>query len=163
MAPMATTTMAKNNAAWQAEVGSKRRFYATEEPEQPPAASQATTDAAADPPPPGTVTVIRSVTRYVVRVCRVDCDPIDFPINHREGRGITFTDPRDRGTGIAGVTGIWGTRPAPPVHKPRPLSPTAFRLELARLIGTEPAAELVQAVLAPGFFPVGFKRRTGPL
>jgi hypothetical protein len=45
-----------------------------------------------------------------------------FLVNHREGQDITFTDPRGRNMGTAGVTGIWGTRLAPPVVKPRQLA-----------------------------------------
>jgi hypothetical protein len=50
------------------------------------------------------------------------------------------------------VTGLWGTLSAPPVYKPRPLSPSAFRVELARLIGAERAEKIISAILAPDFF-----------
>jgi hypothetical protein len=72
--------------------------------------------------------------------------------NHREGRDITFTDPRGRNMGTAGVTGIWGTRPAPPVVNPRPLSMSAFRIEAARLIGAARADEIIRTISAPDFF-----------
>jgi hypothetical protein len=77
---------------------------------------------------------------------------ISFLVNLREDRDITFTDPRGRNIGTAGVTGIWGTRPAPPVVKPRPLSISAFRIEAARLIGAERADEIIRTLSAPGFF-----------
>ena len=159
-APMTTTT-AKTKAAWRGAVGSIRRFYTTEEPAPSPEIDETAEDATARPGPPGTVEVVHGVLRCVVRVSRVGCDPIDFPVNHRDGRNITFTDPRGRDAGTAGVTGLWGTRPAPPVHKPRPLSPTAFQLELARLIGAEPATEIVRTILAPDFFGAGVQP-TGP-
>ena len=155
---MTTIATAKVSPAWQAEVGSLRRFYTTEEPDPFAELDLGAEVASARPAPPATVTVLHSVLRCVVRVSRPGCDAIDFFVNHRGGRDITFTDPRGRDLGIAGVTGIWGTRPAPIVYKPRPLLPTAFRAELARLIGAEPAASIVAEILAPGFFP----ERAGP-
>jgi hypothetical protein len=68
------------------------------------------------------------------------------------GRDVTFSDPRDRNAGTAGVTGMWGTRPAPPVTKPRALQQVVFRIELTRLVGAERADEIVRTILAPDFF-----------
>jgi hypothetical protein len=82
--------------------------------------------------------------------CR--CDRIRFQINERDVREITFSDPRERGAGTAGTTGIWGTLPALPTCKPRPLSVTAFRVELARLVGAERADEIIRTIMTQDFF-----------
>ena len=81
------------------------------------------------------------------------CDRIRFQINEQNGPAITFSDARERGAGTAGVTGIWGTLPAPPVVKPRPLSMAAFRAELSRFVGAERAEEVIQTIRSDFFRP----------
>jgi hypothetical protein len=81
-----------------------------------------------------------------VEVSRTDHDPIRFRLNHRKARSVSVTDPRGRDAGTAGVTGIWGTLPAPRPNRPKSLTLTGFQGELARLIGQEPAAEIVRTI-----------------
>jgi hypothetical protein len=81
------------------------------------------------------------------------CDRIRFQINEQNGPAITFSDARERNAGTAGVTGIWGTLPAPPVVKPRPLSLAAFRAELSRFVGAERAEEVIQTIRSDFFRP----------
>jgi hypothetical protein len=87
-------------------------------------------------------------TIHVVRECFVDVFKpggalIRFRVNRRHGRCLTFTDSREQLTGTAGTRGIWGTLPEQPAGKPRSLTPTAFREEVARLIGLERAEQIV--------------------
>ncbi len=147
-----TTTVTRINPAWEAEVRWGRRHFTTEEQVQRHEPEEAVSGAVAKAPEMTTVTVQHSVTACFVDFFRPDCDRISFLVNHRDGRDITFTDPRGRNMGTAGVTGIWGTRPAPPVVKPRPLSISSFRIEAARLIGAERADEIIRTISAPGFF-----------
>jgi hypothetical protein len=72
---------------------------------------------------------------------------IRFRVNHRQGRGVTFTDPCDRTAGTAGTTGLWGTLPPPRAVKPRPLTLIEFRAELAQLIGAEKADEIINSLV----------------
>jgi hypothetical protein len=147
-----TTTANKSKPVWQAELRWGKRYYTTEEQVPGEEAGETADGAAGKAPEMTTVTVQHSVTECFVHVSRPGCEPIRFLVNHREGRDITFTDPRGRNMGIAGVTGIWGTRPAPPVVKPRPLSISAFRIEAARLIGAERADEIIRTISSPDFF-----------
>ena len=147
-----TTTASKCKPIWHAEVRWGKRYYTTEEQVPSQDAEETADGAAAKAPEMTTVTVQHSVTACFVDFSGPGCDRISFLVNHREGRDLTFTDPRGRSMGTAGVTGIWGTRPAPPVVKPRPLSMSAFRIEAARLIGAERADEIVRTLSAPGFF-----------
>ena len=149
---MTTTATTKTKPAWQAEVKWATRFYTVEEPAPNHGAEETSETPVMAAPEKSTVEVLHSVAQCFVHVSRPGCEPIRFLVNHREGRDITFTDPRGRNTGIAGVTGIWGTRPAPRVDKPRPLQQVAFRVELARLVGAERADEIVQTISDPGFF-----------
>ena len=68
---------------------------------------------------------------------------IRFRVNRRDDRVVSFTDYREQGSGTAGTTGIWGTLPPQPAGKPRSLTPTGFRLELAKLVGAERADEII--------------------
>jgi hypothetical protein len=86
-----------------------------------------------------------------VDVFRPGCERIRYRVNHRKGRCITFTDRREVLAGTAGATGIWNTGPAPRAGRPRTLTPSAFRAEVARLIGDERAAEIVREHME-GFF-----------
>jgi hypothetical protein len=148
---MATTAI-KRKPVWQAEVRWGKRCYTTKEQVPSQDAEETADGKVAKAPEMTTVTVEHWVAACFVHFSRPGCDRISFPVNHREGRDITFTDPRDRNMGTAGVTGIWGTRPAPPVDKPRPLSKSAFRIEAARLTGAERADEIVRTLSAPDFF-----------
>jgi hypothetical protein len=88
------------------------------------------------------------------------CDRIRFQINEQNGPAITFSDARERNAGTAGVTGIWGTLPAPPPVKPRPLSLAAFGAELSRFVGAEQAEEVIQTIRSDFFRPYYDKRQT---
>ena len=147
-----TATAIKSKPAWQAEVRWGRRYYTTEELVPSQEAQETADGTVAKAPEMTTVKVQHSVAACFVDFSRPGCDPIRFLVNHREGRDITFTDPRGRNLGTAGVTGIWGTRPAPRVDKPRPLSKSTFRIEAARLIGAERADEIIRILSAPDFF-----------
>jgi hypothetical protein len=75
------------------------------------------------------------------------CTAIRFRVNRRDDRPLTFTDTRDEETGVAGSTGLWGTRPpSRPGGRRRSLRPTGFVAEVARLIGTQRATDIVQQV-----------------
>jgi hypothetical protein len=147
-----TTTASKSKPVWEAEVRWGRRYYTTEEQVPSDDAEETADGTVTEAPEMTTVKVQHSIAACFVDFSRPGCDRISFLVNHRDGRDITFTDPRVRNMGTAGVTGIWGTRPAPPVVKPRPLSISAFRIEAARLIGAERADEIIRTLSAPGFF-----------
>ena len=147
-----TITASKSRPVWEAEVRWGKRYFTTEEQVPSQEAEESADGAAAKAPEKITVTVQHSVEACFVDFSRPGCDRISFLVNHREGRDITFTDPRGRNMGTAGVTGIWGTRPAPPVVKPRPLSISTFRIEAARLIGPERADEIIDTISSPDFF-----------
>jgi len=124
------------NPAWQAEVRWERRYVHMEEE----SAEGETVD-----------------TFLKVWDCFVDVFPpggerIRFRVNRRDGRCLTFTDLRDRTAGTAGTTGIWGTWPAPRADRPRALTPTGFKAEVARLIGAERAEEIVRLPLERNSF-----------
>jgi len=89
-----------------------------------------------------------------VDVLRPGCERIRFRVNRRKDRRLTFTDRRESLTGTAGTTGIWGTRPAPRAGRPHAMTPTAFKVEVARLIGAEQAEEIVRELLEGVFFDV---------
>ena len=146
-----TTATSNRKLDWQAELRWEKRFYTTVE-EVPQAETVET--------PEGEVAAAHEATTvefpHQARVCFVDLfrsghDAITFRVNYRKGRPFTISDPRELTAGTAGVTGIWGTLPAPPVYKPRPLSLAAFRAELTRLVGPERAEEVIQ-VFRSGFF-----------
>jgi hypothetical protein len=147
-----TTSTSRNKSVWQAEVRWGKRYFTTEEQVPSQEAEESADGTAARAPEVTTVTVQHWVLACFVDFSRPGRDRISFLVNHREGRDITFTDPRGRNMGPAGVTGIWGTRPAPPVVKPRPLSISAFRIEAARLIGAERADEIIRTISSPDFF-----------
>jgi hypothetical protein len=132
------------NREWRAEVRWERRCYTTIEQETPAEIGEATDPETADAPDVHLVEVLRTFSDLFVDLDRPGSPRISFRVNYRAGRGVTFTDPRARDAGTAGVTGIWGTLPAPRLDKPRPLSPTAFRIEVGRLIGAERAEQIVQ-------------------
>jgi hypothetical protein len=82
-----------------------------------------------------------------VVISKAGYEGVRFRVNRRNGRCLTFTDTREEQTGTAGSTGLWGTRPA---SKPggirRSLRPTAWVCEVAQLIGTERAEEIVRTL-----------------
>jgi hypothetical protein len=51
-------------------------------------------------------------------------------------------------TGTAGTRGIWGTLPEQRAGSPCSLTPTGFRMEVARLIGADRADEIVRELMA---------------
>ena len=92
-----------------------------------------------------------------VRACLVEfsrpgCDPIRFRVNPLKNGRFTFSDPRGRNAGTGGTTGLWGTRPALRSLRPRSLTPSAFKAEAARFVGTERAEEIVRQVVSHEFF-----------
>jgi hypothetical protein len=147
-----TTTATKSKPVWQAEVRWGKRSYTTEEQVPSQEAAELADGAAVKAVEMTTVKVKHWVAACFVDFSRPGCDRIRFLVNHWDGRDITFTDPRGRNMGTAGVTGIWGTRPAPPVVKPRPLSISVFRIEAARLNGAQRADEIIRTLSAPDFF-----------
>jgi len=73
-----------------------------------------------------------------------------FRVDRRKGQPLTFTDFREPGTGTAGTTGIWGTRPPQPAGRSCSLTPTSFRYELAALVGAKRAAEIIESLTEVG-------------
>jgi hypothetical protein len=70
--------------------------------------------------------------------------PVTWPLPHRRP---VFTDYRDCSTGMAGSTGLWGTRPvAKPGGKRRSLTPTGWKAEVRRFIGEAEAEKIVRFV-----------------
>jgi hypothetical protein len=151
-----TTATSTGSPVWQAEVKWKRRFVAmTAE------TTEGETEETADGEGPRT----RPTTRWrkaeegetvdmwldasdcFVDIFRADNERICFRVNRRDGRRLSFTDPRERTAGTAGTTGLWGTRPALRADRPRALTPTAFKAEVARLIGADRAEEIVRQLL----------------
>jgi len=88
----------------------------------------------------------RVIIQQFVDVSHPGGAEIRFPVNRRKGWPLTITDFRERGTGTAGTAGIWGTLPPQPPAKFRTLTLTAFRMELAVLIGLEPANEIIKSL-----------------
>jgi len=125
------TATTNRNPAWQAEVKWEPRYVHMEE----------------ETAEGETVDTFLKVWDCFADVFRPGGDQIRFRVNRRDGRCLTFTDLRDRTAGTAGTTGIWGTRPAPRADRPRALTPTGFKAEVARLIGAERAEEIVRLLL----------------
>ncbi|MFI5454730.1 MAG: hypothetical protein ACHRXM_04705 [Isosphaerales bacterium] len=125
------TATSNCNPAWQAEVRWERRYVHMEE----------------ESAEGETVDTFLKVWDCFADVFRPGGERIRFRVNRRKGRRLTLTDPRDRTAGTAGTTGPWGTLPAPRVSRPRALTPTGFKAEVARLIGTERAEEIVRLLL----------------
>jgi hypothetical protein len=147
---MATPTRT-SRPAWQAEIEwrSRRVPLVADAPAPDEGAGlrckAAVAEAAPDDRPE--VTFVRVRECFVV-ASRAGFPPIRFRVNHRDRRFPSVTDPRERLSGTAGATGIWGTRPAPRANRPRPLTLTEFRRELAPLVGPERAEEVVGTVRA---------------
>lgn len=70
-------------------------------------------------------------------------DDLLFCVNRRKG-SLTFTDYREQFTGSTGTAGLWGSLPPQKPGRRRSLSPSAWVSEVARLIGTERAREIVR-------------------
>jgi hypothetical protein len=138
-----TDVASNTNLAWQAEVTWESRWVPM--PEETPEGEMEET------PENETGVNFLKVWDCFVEIVRPGCERIRFRVNHRKDRRLTFTDRRESLTGTAGTTGTWGTRPAQRADRTRALTPTAFKVEVARLIGAERAEEIVQALLA-GFF-----------
>jgi hypothetical protein len=102
-------------------------------------------------PPEGEPDGEPKVTILKVWICFVDAsrptgERIRFRVNHRVGRSLTVTDPRDRLAGTTNTTGIWGTRPPPRASRSRPMTLPSFRPELTRLIGAEQAEAIIRSI-----------------
>ncbi len=87
---------------------------------------------------------LMTVWYRVVDFVRSADERVRFRVNRDRSGRVTFTDTRERKTGIAGVTGIWGTLPPPRPIRPRSMTPTAFKLEAARFVGAEKAEEIAR-------------------
>jgi hypothetical protein len=98
-----------------------------------------------------TVELLR-VWSCFVEIFRPGCGRVLFRVNRTKSGWITFSDRRDCQTGIAGTTGLWGTRPPLRVPRPRSLTPNAFKLEAARLVGKERAEQILLEIKQDEFF-----------
>jgi hypothetical protein len=139
-------------AAWPAAVTWARRYYTATvlKTSKREACAGLDENSGAEPleaPQAETVQAIMTVWVCFVEVRPPGSEPVRFRVNQRAGRPLSFTDPRETLTGIAGTTGIWGTRAPLRALKPRSLTPTAFRAELARLIGAEKAGEIIDELV----------------
>jgi hypothetical protein len=128
---------------WEAKVKWVRRGYT--KPAKKPRLATPVMPAGADGelPEEKTQDEVGTVCDCFVDVFPPGDERIRFRVNRREGRDLTFTDPRERTAGTAGTTGLWGTLPPLRAVKPRPLTRIEFRAELARLVGAEKAEEIV--------------------
>jgi len=162
MGLLMTAVASKNNPGWQANVKCELRYMPMTE-ETTAGAIVETTDGELVQRPPTTrwrkteegetVDMWLKVCDCFVDVFRPGGERIRFRVNRPTDRHLTFTDPRARSAGTAGTTGPWGTLPAPRAARPRPLTPTGFKAEVARLIGTERADEIVRELLDRDSFP----------
>lgn len=91
-----------------------------------------------------TVVTFRKIVVSHVVICKPGYEGLQFRVNRRNDRPLTFTDSREQQTGFAGSTGRWGTRVASKRGRRQSLTPTAWIAEVARLIGTERAQEIVR-------------------
>jgi hypothetical protein len=90
-----------------------------------------------------TVELLR-VWSCFVEIFRPGCGRVLFRVNRPKSGGITFTDTRDCQTGIAGTTGLWGTRPPLRVPRPRSLRPNAFEIGSKSEIRADLSAEVAE-------------------
>ena len=145
------TVKNQRKPAWESQICCERRFLVTEyEVKITENEGAADTEPTATGKPAPKVRIVKEVGH--VDEFFVDFDGpaggrIRFRVNMLKNGRFTFSDPRERTTGTAGTTGIWGTRPAARLARPRSLAPTAFKLEAARLIGIERAEELLRAIM----------------
>jgi hypothetical protein len=91
------------------------------------------------------VTFCKVPVSHVV-ISKPGCEGVRFRVNRRRDRCLTFTDSREQHTGTAGSTGQWGTRPASKPGPRRSLTPIAWTSEVARLIGTQRAEDIVRSL-----------------
>ena len=122
MTPGYTSTTAA--PAWQASLATRRiyprRLKKTEDGE--------------------TKVVSMSVNLFYVILYRREDEEIIFPVSWPLPHGrLVFSDSRECLTGVAGSTGLWGTRPPSKPGKRRTLTPTAWKEEVRRFIGEEEA------------------------
>ena len=89
-----TTTATKSKPVWQAGVRWGKRCYKPQEQVPSHEAAETADGEVAKVPEMTTVTVEHWVVACFVDFSRPGCDRISFLVNHREGRDITFTDPR---------------------------------------------------------------------
>jgi len=120
-----------NNATtgrWQAEVVTEHRIIPIHE---------------TNPQGKTVVKFCKVLVSHVV-ISKSGTEEARFRVNRRKDRRLTFTDKREQHTGTAGSTGQWGTRPASKPGPRRSLTPTAWKAEVSRLIGSERADEIVR-------------------
>jgi len=151
-----TTATRTSNPAWQAEVKWERRYLAMTE-ETIEGAMVETFDGELVERPPTTrwrkaedgetIDMWLEVCDCFVDLSRPGYERIRFRVNYRKDGRLTITDPRARTAGTAGTTGAWGTLSALRADRPRALTPTGFKWEVARMIGTERADEIVRLLL----------------
>ncbi len=103
-----------------------------------------------------------AVRSQVVEFFRPGREPVRFRLNRNKSGQITFTDTREGKMGIAGTTGIWGTRPPPKLHRPRSMTPTAFKVEAARFVGMERAEEILREITQEMIFEQSLANVTRP-
>jgi len=133
--------------AWTAKVTFVRRCYRIPAETREVALPAMPAGEVEDLPEAETRDLLGKGSDCFVDVFRPGDERIRFRVNRRKGRWLTFSDPRERITGSAGTTGLWGTLPPQPAVKPLPLTRTEFRAELARLIGAEKAEEIINDLL----------------
>jgi hypothetical protein len=137
------TTINATKPSWKASLEWERRFF----PRQVQVARATTSNTAAaesgEQETHEPAMVFEQVWQCFVDVIPPCGERIRFRVNHRQGRSITITDPRDRTAGTGGTTGPWGTLPPPRTITPRPLTLLEFTAELARLIGANRATDVI--------------------
>ena len=119
-------TAALQNRAWTAGIASRRIFI--------PVAFET---------PEGEIKIRkRPLDLLYVVIQRADDEIIPFFVARRNGQ-VTLSDAREMLTGTAGTAGLWNSRAPQKRGRRRVLTPTAWIAEVARLIGTERAAEIL--------------------
>ena len=94
--------------------------------------------------PDGEIKIVsRPLTLLYVTLDRGDGEQIAFCVSWPKGR-LVFSDNRECHTGTAGSTGQWGTHSPSKAGKRRTLTPTAWKVEVSRLIGMEKAEQIVR-------------------
>jgi hypothetical protein len=83
----------------------------------------------------------------LVDFSRADGARVRFRVKYLANGYSTISDARERNSGTAGTTGIWGTLPPARAPRPRSMTPTAFQSEASRFIGPKKAEELVRSLV----------------
>ena len=79
---------------------------------------------------------------YVI-VQRSEHEVIPFFVSRRNGR-VSLTDYREQMTGTAGSGGFWDTLPLPKPGRRKSLTPTGWKAEISRLIGSQKAEDILR-------------------